>query len=225
MEGGFGPEGTMAIRVLLADDHPLMRAGVRAALSLEGDLEVVGEAGNGHEAIAIAKQLLPDVVVLDLHMPRVGGLAALPALVEQVPSAKVVVLTSEEHESVLFQVLRAGGSGYVLKRAAETELVSAIRQAAAGKAFVRPPIQDLLAASVQAEVDAGRPSEAYERLTPREKEVLSWLARGLTNPQVAEKLDIGARTVETHRAHLMGKLGLQDRAELVAYALAKGYLA
>lgn len=215
----------MPIRVLLADDHPLMRAGVRAALSLEADLEVVGEAGNGQEAIALAKQVKPDVVVLDLHMPRVGGLAALPAIVEQVPEAKVIVLTSEEHESVLFQVLRAGGSGYVLKRAAEEELVSAIHQVAAGKAFVRPPIQDLLAAEFQSQVDAGQAPAAYEKLTPREKEVLSWLARGLTNPQVAEKLDIGARTVETHRAHLMGKLGLQDRAELVAYALAKGYLA
>ncbi len=217
---------TKTTRILLADDHAILRSGLRAILSLEPDLEVVGEAKDGIEAIKLTKELNPDLVLLDIHMPRMNGLTALGALREQAPDVKVLVLTSMEEEEYMFRVIEAGGSGYVLKRAADEELIAAIREVQAGGAFVRPAIARSLAADYLERVESGEEErDTYEKLTPREKEVLGLIARGLTNQQIADDLVISVRTVETHRAHIMDKLGFKNRAELVKYAIRKGYLA
>ena len=217
---------TQTTRILLADDHAILRSGLRAILSLEPDLEVVGEARDGIEAIKLTKELMPDLVLLDIHMPRMNGLTALGALREQTPDVKVLVLTSMEEEEYMFRVIEAGGAGYVLKRAADEELISAIREVQAGGAFVRPAIARSLAADYLERIEAGEQDrDTYEKLTPREKEVLGLIARGLTNQQIADEFVISVRTVETHRAHIMDKLGFKNRAELVKYALRKGYLA
>lgn len=213
------------IRILLADDHAILLSGLKALLALESDFAVVGEAHDGTEAVKLAKSLTPDVVVMDMNMPKMDGLTALRAVKEQVPQTKVVMLTSVDDEAVLFKVVQAGGSGYVLKKAAEEEIIEAIRTAQAGGAFVRPPVAQMLATDLMERLEAGESDEHYEKLTAREKEVLGLLARGMTNPQIADNLVISVRTVETHRAHIMDKLGFKDRASLVGYALRHGYLA
>jgi two-component system response regulator NreC len=215
----------MTTRILLADDHAILLSGLKAILSQEPDLEVVGEAKDGYEAVHQAKSLRPDLVLLDIHMPKLDGLQALAAIREQVPDTKVLMLTSMENEEYLFRAIQAGGQGYVLKKAADEELLEAIREVRAGGAFVRPKVAQMLAADVLERVEAGEENQNYEQLTPREKEILAELALGLTNQQIADKLIISVRTVETHRAHIMDKLGFKNRAELVKYALRKGYLA
>ena len=213
-------------RILIADDHAILRSGLRAILGLEPDLEVVGEAKDGIEAIKLTKELHPDLVLLDIHMPRMNGLTALGALREQAPDVKVLVLTSMEEEAYMFKVIEAGGQGYVLKRAADEELLAAIREVQAGGAFVRPAIARSLAVDYLERMEAGEEErDTYEKLTPREKEILGLIARGNTNQQIADDLVISVRTVETHRAHIMDKLGFKNRAELVKYAIRKGYLA
>ncbi|MEB3330264.1 MAG: response regulator transcription factor [Candidatus Sericytochromatia bacterium] len=211
-------------RILLADDHAVVRTGIAAVLSSVADLELVGEAGDGETALRLARELQPDLAVLDLHMPRLGGLEALQAIRREVPATRVLVLTSVEDEAWVFKVLEAGGAGYVLKRSAAEELVEAIRVVMAGGAFVRPTIVQALAADYIARERAAPGSEAV-RLTPREREVLTLVARGMTNLEIAEELVISVRTGETHRAHVMDKLGFKNRAELVAYAIRKGILA
>jgi len=212
------------VSILLVDDHPLTRNGLKALLSLEPDLEVVGEAEDGRSGLAMAKDLKPRLVLLDVQMPKLDGFSALRALREQVPDTAVLMLTSLDDEKYLFQAIEAGASGYVLKKAAEEEVLGAIRTVLAGGAFVRPPVEALLAADTVKRVESGDIPESYEKLTPREKEILALVARGMTNHQIADQLVISARTVETHRAHVMDKLGFHSRAELVNYALRLGYL-
>lgn len=213
------------LRVALADDHAIMRGGLKALLADVPGLEVVGEATNGLEAVSLAKSLAPDLMIMDIQMPRLDGLAALEAIREQVPDTRVLMLTSLDDQNTLFKVIQAGGSGYVLKKSAEDELIEAIHEVMAGGAFVRPPVQQMMAADTVARVGAGETPEGYEKLTAREKEVLALLARGLTNQQIADEFVLSVRTVETHRAHIMDKLGFRSRSELVAYAMRKGYLA
>lgn len=216
---------TTRTRILLADDHALVLAGIAAILADVPDLEIVGQVANGLEALQAAKTLAPDLVLMDLQMPKLNGLGALVAIHEQLPATKVIILTSVDDQATLFQVIRAGGSGYVLKKAAKEELLAAIRDVMAGHAFVRPPIQQMLAAETMAAAEAGDTPSGFEKLTPREKEVLGMLAHGNTNQQIADAFVISVRTVESHRANLMEKLGMRTRAELVQYALRKGYLA
>ncbi len=208
------------IRILLADDHTVLRAGLRALLSAQGDLEVVGEASDGAEAIRLAQALHPDVVVMDIGMPGVNGIDATARIKRDLPGAKVLILSMHDDRGYLRQVLRAGASGYVLKKAADTELLAAIRAAARGEVFLDPS----LAKTLVEEVIEPTPSQDETALSDREREVLRLIAHGHTNQQVADRLCIGVKSVETYKARLMEKLGLKGRAELVRYALQHGLL-
>ena len=210
----------MSVRVLIVDDHAVVRAGLRLLLEAEEDLEPVGEAGSGREAVFQARALKPDVILLDVVMPDQGGLEVLPTLLHERPEAKVLVLSMQDDPPYVRQAFASGASGYVLKDAADTEVVAAIREVARGGRYVHP---ELGARLIAAEADEARRAEA-DPLSEREREVLRLLALGHTNQEIAKQLFISVRTAETHRAHIMRKLGLQTRAELVRYALAEGLL-
>jgi two-component system response regulator NreC len=209
------------IRILLADDHAVLRAGLRLLLAAQADLEVVGEAAEGAEALRLARSLKPDVVVMDIGMPGVSGIDATARIRRELPSTKVLILSMHDDQGYLRQALRAGASGYVLKKAADTELLAAIRAGARGGVFLDPSLaKGLVEDVIQPEVHT---SEA-PALSEREREVLRLLAHGHTNQQVADRLCIGVKSVETYKSRLMEKLGLKGRAELVRYALTHGLL-
>jgi two-component system response regulator NreC len=209
------------IRILLADDHAVLRAGLRALLAAQGDLEVVGEASEGAEAIRLCQALRPDVVVMDIGMPGVSGIDATARIKRDLPGTKVLILSMHDDRGYLRQVLRVGASGYVLKKAADTELLAAIRAAARGEVFLDPTLAKALVDEVmEPKAASGEPPA----LSDREREVLRLLAHGHTNLQVADRLCIGVKSVETYKARLMEKLGLKGRAELVRYALQHGLL-
>ena len=209
------------IRILLADDHTVLRSGLRALLSVHGDLEVAGEAAEGAEAIRLAHALKPDVVVMDIGMPGVSGIDATARIRRELPLTKVLILSMHDDQGYLRQALRAGASGYVLKKAADTELLAAIRAAARGEVFLDPSLAKGLVEDV---VLPKAQEPEIPTLSDREREVLQLLARGHTNQQVADRLCIGVKSVETYKARLMDKLGLKGRAELVRYALTHGLL-
>lgn len=211
------------IRVLLADDHAVLRAGLRALLNAEADMEVVGEAANGREAVERAQTLRPDVLVMDISMPDMDGLEAARTIAQLGLPTHIVILTVHAEEEYLFQTLRAGGSGYVLKSSADTELMEAIRKAARGEVFLYPAAVKKLLGEYLKGARGGRPEEA-EGLTAREREVLKLTAEGFTNQEIAEKLVISPKTVDTYRQRIMEKLNLHHRSELVHYALRKGLL-
>jgi two-component system response regulator NreC len=222
--------GGQKLRVFLADDHTILRSGLRLLINGQPDMEVAGEASDGEEAVervsALARQGAVDVVVLDIGMPRLNGLEALRRIKAAFPDLAVLILTMHASESYLFQVIQAGGAGYVLKQTADEHLLGAIRDAAQGKPFLYPTMeQRLLTDFVHRARRAGeRAAAAYLALTEREREVLSLIAQGYTNQEIADRLVVSVKTVETHRAHIMNKLGLRTRAELVRYALREGYL-
>ena len=208
------------IRVLIVDDHAVVRSGLRLLLSQEPDLEPVGEAGTGREAVFQARALKPDVVVMDLVMPDKTGLEVLPTIIREHPDAKVLVLSMQDDPRYVQAAFAAGASGYVLKEAADTEVVAAVREVARGNRYVNPQLGARL---VAAAAEAERRAEE-DPLSDREREVLRLLALGYTNHEVAQELYISVRTAETHRAHIMQKLRLHSRTELVRYALAQGLL-
>jgi DNA-binding NarL/FixJ family response regulator len=212
------------IRLLVADDHPVVRAGLRMLLAAQPDMEVVGEAVDGDMAVARALELEPDVVVMDLAMGGMDGLAATREIVNRLPHTKVVVLTMHDNEEYLRQALDAGATGYVLKEAVDTEIAVAIRVVQRGEVFLYPSFtRVLLGDLIQAEETGDRSEQdGYELLSEREKEVLRLVALGDTNREIAERLFLSVRTVETYRARLMEKLNLKSRGELVRYALRKG---
>jgi two-component system, NarL family, response regulator NreC len=210
----------MSVRVLIVDDHAVVRAGLRLLLEAEDDLEPVGEAGSAREAIFETRALEPDVILLDVVMPEQSGLEVLPQLLHERPEAKVLVLSMQDDPQYVRQAFALGASGYVLKEAADTEVVSAVREVARGGRYVHP---ELGARLVAAETDAARRAEE-DPLSDREREVLRLLALGHTNQEIAKQLYISVRTAETHRAHIMQKLNLQSRAELVRYAIAHDLL-
>lgn len=212
------------LRILLADDHAILRDGIRALLTDEPDLQVVGEAENGRQALDQARALRPDIVILDIGMPLLNGLEATTQIRRDVPDARVLVLTMHQNEEYLAQVLAAGASGYVLKDVAGRELVSAIRQVAQGEPFFSPSLAKTLTAMYLRSLEAERTHDPYEDLTVREREVLQLVAEGFTNRQIAEMLSLSIKTVKTHRLHLMQKLDLHDRTELVKYAFQKGII-
>ncbi len=212
------------IKILIADDHTIVREGVRMILAKERDIEVVGEAGDGREALDLVDRLRPDVVIMDLSMPGMGGIEATKHIKERHPAVNVLALTMHEDESYVFQLLRAGASGYVLKRAAAQDLVQAVRAAARGEAFLYPSITRKVVEDYLKRVEQGEERARYDGLTEREREVLTLIAQGLTNQHIAQKLYISIKTVQTHRAHILEKLGLHDRTELVRYAIRKGLI-
>jgi two-component system response regulator NreC len=205
----------VAIRILIADDHPVLRSGLRVLLAADPELEVIGEAGTGEETLLLAEELRPDVVLLDVSMPGGSGIETVRRLKEKLPALKVLFLTMHEEEGMLLEALNAGGDGYVIKRADQPEIIQAIRVVQRGDVYVHPAMTRALLG--QAETTERLP-EPIEPLTRREIDVLRLLARGNTNRQIAELLTLSIRTVESHRANLMGKLGLSSRVELVTYA-------
>jgi two-component system, NarL family, response regulator NreC len=212
------------VRVLIADDHSVVRLGVRTLLEGEPDMVVVGQAGNGVEAVATAQELRPDVVVMDISMPEMDGLEATRRVRALCPATHVLILTVHAQERYLFPVLKAGASGYVLKSTVDTELVSAIRTVAHGGAFLYPSATRMVLEDYLARVQSGAERDDYERLSDREREVLKLIALGHTAGDIAEKLALSPKSVETYRARIMEKLGLDSRPALVKYALARGLL-
>ena len=212
------------IRVLLADDHTIVREGVRLCLEAMGDIEVVAEAEDGQIAVQLANQLRPDVAVVDLTMPRLNGVEAIRQIRRDLPDTEVVVLSVHDSEPYVVQALRAGAAGYVLKRNAATELAAAIRAAHDGQAYLHPSIArrviDDYLSRIHASEDAA--TEPHERLTPREREVLQLAAEGHSTRAIAGLLCLSTKTVEHHRASLMTKLGLHGQTELVKYAIRSG---
>ena len=208
------------IRVLIVDDHAVVRTGLRLLLESVEDIEVVGEAGTAHDAISEARSSKPDVILMDVVMPGASGIEATPQLLREEPDAKVLILSMEDDPSYVRQAFAAGAAGYVLKEAADAELIAALREVARGGRYINPALGARL---VAAEADDRARAEA-DPLTGREREVLHLLALGHTNQEIAELLFISVRTAETHRAHIMQKLHLGSRAELVRYALANGLL-
>lgn len=214
----------MKIRVLLADDHPVVRVGLSALLESESDMAVVGQAGTGLQAVALTQELRPDVVVMDISMPEMDGLEATRRIRATCPESHVLILTVHAQERYLFPVLRAGAAGYVLKSTVDTELVNAIRTVAQGEAFLYPSATRMVLEDYLVRLQAGDEGDAYEQLSDREREVLRWIALGYTAGEIAEKLVISPKSVETYRTRIMQKLNLHGRAALVQYALSRGLL-
>jgi two-component system, NarL family, response regulator NreC len=209
------------IKVVLVDDHAVVRSGLRLLLGAHEDIEVVGEAGNAKDAIFRARALKPDVMLLDVVMPGESGIEVLPALLKESPDTKMLVLSMQDDPSYVREAFGAGASGYVLKEAADEEVVSAVREIAGGGHYVHPALG---ARMVAAEAQERAAVEA-DPLSEREREVLRLLALGHTNQEIAQELYISVRTAESHRAHIMQKLHIATRAELVRYALSHGLLA
>ncbi|MHB1006806.1 MAG: response regulator [Chloroflexota bacterium] len=210
------------IRIVLADDHTIFRSGLKALLATEPDMEVIGEAGDGRQAVERCVQLGPDVLVLDLKMPGVTGLEVLPELRQRCPACRALILTMLPEEQYLLQVLRAGGLGYVPKSAADTELTDAIRGVYRGEVYVRPQDARLLLADFLRGDKAGQ--DALDTLSAREREVLDLVVRGFSSRAIGERLALSPKTVDTYRQRLMEKLGLGSRVELVEFAVRKGLL-
>jgi DNA-binding NarL/FixJ family response regulator len=219
------PNGACAkVRVLLADDHTILRAGLKMMLNAQPDIEVVGEASDGRQALDEAQRLLPDVIVMDITMPELNGIEATRQIKKLLPETRILVLTMHENEGYLFQMLRAGASGYMLKEAADTDLISAIRVVSSGRFYLSPTPQTMMVSDYLQRVHTGEERDSYSALTEREREILKLVAEGYTNNQIAERLFISPKTVDTHRTHIMDKLNLHSRAELVKYAMRRGLL-
>jgi len=212
----------MSIRILIADDHGVIRAGLRALLEDIPDITVVGEASDGGEALAMAVELKPDILLMDLSMPNIGGIEATRQLSQREPKVRVLILTVHEEESLLKEVVRMGASGYIVKRAAQEDLLHAIRVVARGDLYIHPSMTRAL--FNETHVSAPKKELEAQTLTLREIEILQLLAKGYTNRQIADHLSLSPRTVEGHRANLSGKLGLHSRVELVEYAEKHGLL-
>jgi DNA-binding NarL/FixJ family response regulator len=209
----------MTVRILLADDHALVRRGVRLILDNEPDLEVVAEAGDGAEAIAKAKEHQPDLAILDIAMPRLTGLQAARELSRIQPDLRMLVLTMYDNEQYFFEALKAGASGYVLKSVADRDLVEACRSAMRGEPFLYPGAVNSLIRNYLDRAGEGLPPRT---ITDREEEILKLVAEGHSSKEIADMLVISVKTVERHRANLLQKLGLKDRLELTRYAIRAG---
>jgi two-component system response regulator NreC len=212
------------IRVLLAEDHTIVRKGLRSILDAEDSIEVVGEAEDGRAAVEAVEHLRPDVVLMDISMPGLNGLEATRQIKHRAPHIRVLVLTMHTNEKYILQILQAGASGYLVKQAAVEELISAIQAVHRGDAFLSPSISKKVVQRYVQQGQAMAEEDSYELLTPREREVLQLIAEGHTNRDISEILHISIKTVEVHRANLMKKLDLHSAAELTRYAIGKGII-
>jgi DNA-binding NarL/FixJ family response regulator len=213
------------MRVLLADDHGIVRRGMKSLLELEPEVEVVGEAGDGAECLRLCESLDPDVAILDIAMPRLNGIEVTARALKHEPRLKVIILSMYADESYVVRALSAGARAYLLKDATEDDLLPAVRAVAAGRSFFSPAVSKLLLEDYVRQLKQRGLEDSYHLLTDREKEVLQLLAEGRSNKEVAVLLDLGVSTVETHRANLMQKLSLRNTAEIVLYAVRKGVIA
>jgi DNA-binding NarL/FixJ family response regulator len=210
-------------RIVLADDHPVVRHGVRSLLQSEPDFSIVGEASDGLETVQLVERLQPEVLVVDLMIPRLNGLEVTRQVKQRLPQTRVVVLSMHANEPYVLEALKNGASGYVLKDSSGTDLVLAVKQVLGGQRYLSPPLSErAVEAYLQRSQDTS--FDPYDALTEREREVLHLAAEGLSNPDIAARLSISPRTVETHRANLMRKLGLRTQTDLIRYALKRGIL-
>jgi DNA-binding NarL/FixJ family response regulator len=222
-----GSASSRPIRVVLADDHDILREGLKALLTMQGGVEIVGEAHTGRQAVELAERLAPDVILLDLSLPELDGLEACRRIRAHHAQVRVLILTMHEREDYLHQALEAGSSGYLIKRTAAAELHLALRAVALGETFLSPSVERALVQSYLALREEATPAEAraadpYEQLSSREREVLKLVAEGHTNQEIAAQLILSVKTVQAHRAHVMEKLGLRDVTHLVRYAVSRG---
>lgn len=212
------------IRVLLADDHNLIRAGLRLVVSQQSDFQVAGEAENGRQAVALAEQLKPDVVVMDIKMPDLNGIEACHQIRETLPDTQVVMLSMHSDEAYVLRALKAGARAYLLKDSAEADLARAIRAAVDGKSFFSPAVGKVLLEDYMRKLQRTGAEDSYELLSPREREILQVVAEGKSSKEIANVLHLSVYTVETHRAKIMQKLNLRSMPELILYAVRKGII-
>lgn len=213
------------MRILIADDHAVLRAGLRLLLNTQDDFEVIGEASEGTEALSQAESLNPDIILLDLTMPGLGGLEALPLLKKIAPESRILILTMHDDSTYLRQALQSGAAGYILKKAVDSELLNAIRAVARGEIYVYSAMnRKLLDDMLPEHTHNGNKENPWATLSEREMDVIQLVALGHTNPEISEKLILSVKTIETYRARGMEKLGLRTRAQLVRSALAQGLL-
>jgi two-component system response regulator NreC len=213
------------IRILLADDHAIVRDGLRALLEKQPDMTVAGEASDGREAVQIAEENAPDIVVMDIAMPNMNGIEATRRIIATRPATGVVILSMHQDESYVLRSLKAGARGYLLKDSLRTEVVEAIRSVAQGRSFLTRKVSRLMQEDYIRQMERRGVEDSYDLLTDREREVLQLVAEGRTNKEVASVLSIGLTTVETHRTHILQKLGLHSVPELILYAVRKGIIA
>jgi two-component system, NarL family, response regulator NreC len=214
-----------SIRVILADDHAVVRAGLKAVLGASSDIQVIGEAADGVEAVALTERLDPDVVIMDLTMDRMDGAAATREITSRKLRARVLVLTMHSEEDYLLPVLEAGAAGYLMKNAADRELVDAVRTVARGDMFIRPSAARILAQGIGKKDPMDAERARFERLTAREQNVLRLTAQGYSAPEIGERLCISPKTVDTYKQRIGDKLGLTHRADYISFALKLGLLA
>jgi DNA-binding NarL/FixJ family response regulator len=210
--------------VLIADDHALIREGIKALLEGCGDIEVIGDATDGREAIEKSRKLKPDVVLMDIAMPGLGGLEATLEIRNACPQTKIIVLTQYDNKEYIYRFLKAGASGYVLKKATSTELISAIQAAKRGSSFLYPDVVPAVIEGYLQGKDKDIEEDAYESLTNREKQVLKLVAEGYKNNEIADMLYMSVKTVMGHRTHIMEKLNIHSRTELIKFAIRKGLI-
>jgi DNA-binding NarL/FixJ family response regulator len=213
---------TKRIRVLLAEDHTIVRQGIAALLGTESDMEVVGEASNGLEAIALAKRLSPDVIIMDIGMRQLNGLEATREIKKLFPSMKILVLTMYDNEEWIFQILRAGASGYLIKDSAMTDLTSALRAVYQGDSYLSPSISKMVIEEYIRKAESGEKKGVENLLSGREREILQLIAEGNSIPQISNLLCISKKTVEAHKTHIMEKLNIRDKVGLIKYAIRSG---
>jgi len=211
------------VKVLVVDDHAVVREGIKMVLGSDPELEVVGEASSGEEAIEKVRELEPSVVVMDIGMPGLSGFEATRRIKQSHPDVKVLALTVHDSEAYVFQMLQAGATGYVVKRAPAADVISAVKEAYRGEAVLHPSVAKLLIRDYLSRVEKGEEA-SYDLLSDREREILKLIAEGETNKEIAEMLFLSIKTVQAHRANLMRKLGMHDRTELVKYAIRKGII-